>query len=296
MNFPGGLTLTSVLFSPPAIESSWSKENSCKLLPFEIVDKKRYSDLFTTYVLNELKTEQGSLIQSCCTTLLHKPPKRVFKKFKKPSFGLVMALLDSHTKYACPIIPLSSGDNFFLQKALHFSMTDLLQHRLDKARKKDPSIEFSEEYKAFTNFIENFSSMRQVVLQSQKPHCGVELLADIRKVLSSCNNASVVLKIASEFSHTKTFFTKDTRWVSRHCIFLFINNEQQFFYFYDSDLKAVVRESTLEGLIHLFTEYIRREKPDYLLPHVMWHFSCNPVKQELEDTSSAISQSLVADS
>ncbi|MFT4552729.1 MAG: hypothetical protein ACI9S8_001355 [Chlamydiales bacterium] len=272
--------MTIILHLPPYPENKWSKEHPLKLRPFEIVNKTKYSELFSNYVPNNLNFEENSIVQACCKNILHKSSKKVFRKLKDSSFGIAAALHDCHTQCIEPIIPLTTEDNFFLKKALYYSMADLLKHKLEKAQKKSPSFKTFREYKDFRGFIDNFSSAKQATLRSQQVHHGEEFLTDIRNALSECVNSAIVLKIASEFSHPKTFFTKNSRWIHRHSLFVFINNERKFFYFYDNELKAIVQETSCEGLLNTFADYIRREKPDYLRPHVVWQFSWSPAKND----------------
>ena len=57
-----------------------------------------------------------------------------------------------------------------------------------------------------------------------------------------------------------------------HSIFICLNSHLGQFYFYDINLKAVVKADSPSALIDVFLDYIQKAHADYLSPEIIWRF------------------------
>jgi hypothetical protein len=259
---------------------SWTEEHQDHLRPFNFVEEKRYSQLFQYFVCENVSFENNLIIHGCCQNILQSSQKTVFKQLKSPSFGILMALFECHLMYSEPIIPLSENNNFFLAKALYYSMVDIIREKLRKAVEKKPSIASSEDYQNFMNFIAAFPFQKTLQIHSDKQLCGEILLKKIRETLYFSNESAIVLDVCQKSSHAYSLAIRSSKNTERHCFFLFLSSKREFFYFYDNRLNSIVTSDSLEELLTLFTDFLRKERPFFLQGGYSWNFSSSPPASE----------------
>lgn len=266
--------MTSIVFGS---KTFWLREHKDNVIATSTVGKNKYCWLFHKYVNRQIQGKELSQLHFFYEHFANKKPKFLIRKLKGPCYGTSMALFETQLKKNPEAIKDLVKSETFLERALYFSLLEIVRCKMVKKKAKNPTIVQDKEYKQLRGLIGGLEPGNRTTLKSIPQQPREAFLQDILNEITTRDESGILVSTWSQSSYFQTLQKRKDKWVTPHCLFIFLSSSQGKFYFYDSELKKVVSAHTLEEFKLLFADFIRKLRRDYLCPNVLWRIESSEI-------------------